>query len=113
MRLGLKADAVDPNAQASSKPGADRRDEQVELGPLGQHYRIDISYLIAARAEHRYHPGQKVDAGYASESRIAVGKMRADIAQAGRAPQSVTYGVGQHVGVRVAQKPLVESDIGS
>ncbi|BAF58472.1 hypothetical protein PTH_0291 [Pelotomaculum thermopropionicum SI] len=77
-----------------------------KLRPLGHDHRIDIYNCQPLPGQDISHPGKQFHAANAFIPAVVVRKMPADIPRPGRAEKGVHNGMGQHVRVRVPQKPF-------
>src|SRR5215475_498950 len=80
------------------------------LRAFGQDSRVDVGDLEPALLEQAADVAQKDEARGAGPPRVAVGEMRADVAERGRAEQRVGYRVRQAVTVGMAEQSALVRD---
>lgn len=87
------------HTQCLRNAGAHARNVRCQARRLGHHGAVDVANLVASRAHPAGCFSQQHGRIRATEGGVGVWKMRANVAQTGRAQQGIGDGVQQHVGV--------------
>jgi len=110
-RVALTLTAEDSDAQRPGKPIAHGRRCGAMRGALGDDRGVDVHDGEPGIVEHRRDAPDEVERVGVPPRLLGVGKVLADVAQAGRPQQRVDDGVGEDVGVRMAVEPEVVVDL--
>ena len=101
---GFERNGIKIDMEKRGKDGFHRVDVGIDFGALGTNRAIDIAYAIAVCfeqidgvAEENFAVGTFIFGG-------GVGKVIADVAEIGRAKESVADGVNEHIGIAVTKE---------
>src|ERR1700735_3055505 len=96
------------NIQCLRQSGSHRWKMRPQLGPFADDDCVDMRDTEAALVEQLARLHEKRQARGALPLRVPIGEMRADIAEAPRAKQSVAKGVTEHVAIGMPHRPFFE-----
>lgn len=103
---GFDADAARLDLQGRAQLSLHGLDVGPHLGGITDERAIDVAHLPAFLRDHALGFGEQLLAVGVLISRVGVGEVLADVAQAKRTQQGIDDGMGQGVGVRMAQQAL-------
>ena len=109
--LGFEVDFFGRNAERLREGFAHFGKVWAELGSLENHNDIDVLDSQSVLIEELARVLQKEQAVGALPLGIGVGEMLADVAESRGAKESVAEGVGDHITIRMANRPLVEGHV--
>lgn len=106
--FGLNVDLIYIDLERRSQPFAHRFRVRHKLGSLGHNGRVDVHDSIPLLSHQFNHAREKLQTRSSRPSRIAIGKVRADVAKRSSSQQSVANRVRQHVRIRVPEQAFLK-----